>query len=172
MNADPETLVFFPRTRTPEESIKGFEYEKQFLLDNDYGLWAAQEKSSGEFMGFVGIAWLQLPTLADPSCREIGWRLAKRYWGNGYATEAALAVLDYAIRVLQVRELYSITSELNLPSINVMRKKRTKESFFVQSDVHSFYQGRSRSPSLRPITTNLAFLLGSLNVMRMAPIIE
>jgi len=127
MNADPETLVFFPRTRTPEESTKGFEYERNFLLENNYGLWAAEEKTSGEFMGFVGIAWLELPTLADPRCREIGWRLAKRYWGKGYATEAAKVVLEYARYSLNITELYSVTSDLNLPSINVMKKIGLRE---------------------------------------------
>jgi len=127
MNADPETLVFFPRTSTPEESTNGFAYVRNFLLENNYGLWEAEEKSSGEFMGFVGITWLELPTLAYPKCREIGWRLAKRYWGKGYATEAAKVVLEYARHSINITELYSVTAELNLPSINVMKKIGLRE---------------------------------------------
>lgn len=122
MNSDPETMIFFPRPRTAEESTESFEKLRSNLMVNEYGLWAAEEKSSGMFMGFVGISWQEVPTLAEPKCQEIGWRLAKKFWGNGYATEAARVVLDYAIETLKVEELYSITSVLNTPSINVMKK--------------------------------------------------
>jgi len=122
MNADPETMLFFPRTSAAEESTASFQRLKNNLQANDFGLWAAEEKLSGEFMGFVGISWQGIPTLSEPKCQEIGWRLAKRYWGNGYATEAATEVLNYASKTLKLTELYSITSELNLPSINVMKK--------------------------------------------------
>jgi len=146
MNADAETLVYFPRTVPPEISTEGFHYEKQFLLENDCGLWAAEEKSSGKFMGFVGIAWIEIPTLEVPECREIGWRLAKEFWGKGYATEAARAVLKYACEDLGMHELYSVTSILNKPSINVMQKIGLRE----RADLAFMHPRVPKESPLRP----------------------
>ena len=52
---------------------------------------------------------------------EIGWRLIPEVWGNGLATEGAEAVMKYA-RDKGIKELYSFTSENNLPSRKVMEK--------------------------------------------------
>ena len=53
---------------------------------------------------------------------EIGWRLSSKYWGKGYATEAARAVLDYAFNVLNIEQLVSFTTEKNVKSRRVMKK--------------------------------------------------
>ena len=46
-------------------------------------------------MGFVGIANQDIPGVAFMPCQEIGWRLDRKYWGKGYATEAARMVLAF-----------------------------------------------------------------------------
>lgn len=53
---------------------------------------------------------------------EIGWRLNKDYWGNGYATEAAKAVLNVAFNKLNLSEVYSFTSIANTKSQAVMER--------------------------------------------------
>ena len=61
---------------------------------------------------------------------EIGWRLIPEVWNKGYATEAALACLEYAKTVLKLKELYSFTSLPNKRSERVMQKigmVKTKE---------------------------------------------
>ena len=55
-------------------------------------------------------------------CKEIGWRLDKRYWNKGLATEAAKTALEFVTKDLGIEEIYSYTSHLNLPSENVMKK--------------------------------------------------
>ncbi|MEL6142471.1 MAG: GNAT family N-acetyltransferase, partial [Bacteroidota bacterium] len=55
-------------------------------------------------------------------CIDIGWRLKKAHWGNGYATEGAQACLEYAWNKLDAVEIYAIAVEQNLPSIRVMQK--------------------------------------------------
>jgi len=127
MNQDPETLRYFPRTRTREESEESYERLRANLLIDSFGIWAAEEKSSGEFMGFIGLSQLELPEITFTPCNEIGWRLAKRYWGKGYATEAAQVAFDYVRNELSIGEIFSITSVLNQPSINVMKKIGLRE---------------------------------------------
>ena len=122
LNADSENLRYFPRTYTSEESQASFQRFRELLDTNPFGLWAAEEKTSGEFMGFVGLARQELPGVSFMPCHEIGWRLDKKYWGKGYATEAATTVLEFGLKDLALPIIYSYTAVQNLPSINVMRK--------------------------------------------------
>ena len=55
-------------------------------------------------------------------CVEIGWRLSRKYWGLGYATEAAKEALRYAFETLMMKEVYSFTSTTNLRSRAVMKR--------------------------------------------------
>lgn len=127
LNLDPENLRYFPRVYTVEESRSSFERSRDRLNENSFGFWAAEEKSSGDFMGFVGIAYQDIPGVAFMPCHEIGWRLDKKYWGNGYATEAARVVLGYGMHEIGLAEIFSFTAKFNAPSINVMRKIGLRE---------------------------------------------
>ena len=122
LNLDSENLRFFPRTFTAEESKESFQRISDSLLKNKYGLWAAEEKSTHEFMGFIGIAKADLPGVSFMPCHEIGWRLDKKYWGKGYATEAAKVLLAYGLTELQIPIIFSYTATTNIASINVMKK--------------------------------------------------
>ena len=53
---------------------------------------------------------------------EVGWRLSKAHWGEGYATEAGLVSLKFAFNTLELQEVVSITSLINRPSQKVMEK--------------------------------------------------
>jgi len=122
LNADAENLRYFPRLYSAEESRASNARIRDLLADNPFGLWAAEEKSSGEFMGFVGLARQEIPGVSFMPCHEIGWRLDKKYWGKGYATEAAKVVLDFGLRDIGLNEIFSFTAEQNQPSRNVMEK--------------------------------------------------
>lgn len=122
LNLDSENLRYFPRTYSAEESQASFLRIRDRLDASPYGLWAAEEKSSGEFMGFVGIANQDIPGIAFMPCQEIGWRLDQKYWGKGYATEAAKVVLTFGLSEVGLKEIFSFAARSNAPSINVMRK--------------------------------------------------
>lgn len=85
-----------------------------------FGLWAVTEKSSGAVIGYCGLS--QFPEVGGQPETEIGYRLAKLYWGRGYATEAAQAVREYAFGTLQLRRLVSIIDPRNVASIRVAEK--------------------------------------------------
>jgi len=74
-----------------------------------------------KFMGFVG---LHTPSDALPfaPCVEIGWRLAKPHWGKGYATEAAMASLNFAFAELSLNQVVAFTAVANNRSQAVMQK--------------------------------------------------
>ena len=122
MNSDPVTLKYFVRTDTKEESELSFERFKNNLELHEFGLWAVEEKETGNFMGFIGLSEKFIEGVSFTPCIEIGWRLDKEFWGRGYATEGALEVLRFAQEELKIDQIYSYTARINTPSINVMKK--------------------------------------------------
>jgi RimJ/RimL family protein N-acetyltransferase len=78
-------------------------------------------KETGEFIGYVGLT-IPRHLLPFTPCVEIGWRLARAYWGRGFATEAAKEVVRVAFENLGLAEIVSFTSVLNVRSRGVMER--------------------------------------------------
>ena len=122
LNADPEVMEFFPSTQTREQTIDFLgRVDKQF---KDYGhcWYAVDTLVDGDFIGFIGLAWCTQEELEFTPCAEIGWRLKKEAWGNGYATEGATRCLQYGFEELKLPEIYSFTATVNKRSEKVMQK--------------------------------------------------
>lgn len=121
MNADPRVMEYFPKLLGKDESdnmIKNFQLHQ---AKHGYSFWAAEEKDSGSFIGFVGFANVLFKSKFTPAV-EIGWRLAYPFWGKGYATEAAKACLNYGFQEIGFKEIVSFTTQNNQRSRNVMTK--------------------------------------------------
>ncbi len=86
-----------------------------------YTFWAAELKTSGELIGFIGLNYLDWQTNFTPAT-EIGWRLGLQFWGNGYATEGAMEALKYGFESAKLKEIIAITVPQNIRSIHVMEK--------------------------------------------------
>ena len=86
------------------------------------GRWAMVNKQTNEFMGWSGLK-LNTITLNDhTNFYDIGYRIIKRFWGKGYATESALAALDYGFNILNLKTIYGITELNNQASHQVLLK--------------------------------------------------
>ena len=121
MNNDPRVMAFFPNTLSDTETDAFVGRIKDEFKTYGYGLYAAEEKESGAFIGFIGFHWAAFPSAFTP-CIEIGWRLKCDAWGKGYATEGAKACLKYGFETLGFREVLSFTSKTNGRSESVMNK--------------------------------------------------
>jgi RimJ/RimL family protein N-acetyltransferase len=123
INSDSRVMEHFPAPLTSQES-DAFIPRIVAGWDQGFGLWALEERSTGSFIGFVG---LSVPTWEAPfgSSVEIGWRLSFDAWGKGYATEAARRVMEWArTNVKPPRgELVSFTTVRNVRSRRVMEKR-------------------------------------------------
>lgn len=121
MNADPAVMKYYPRTLSEDESNTMADKIKYLISERCWGFWAVELIENGQFIGFVG---LHEPTFELPAspCVEVGWRLAKQYWGNGYATEAARESLRYAFDELKLNEIVSFASVSNKKSWRVMER--------------------------------------------------
>lgn len=89
-------------------------YEKQ-----KYGLMALVLKETNELIGFCGLIH---QTVDGEAFIELGYRLDEAYWGKGIATEAAMAVRDYAFNELNIPMLISIMHHQNAPSKRVAKR--------------------------------------------------
>jgi RimJ/RimL family protein N-acetyltransferase len=91
------------------------------FFDQGLGPWAVEVPGEAPFIGFVG-AWSTREELPFAPAVEIGWRLARPYWGRGYAPEAALAALEDAFARFDLDEIVAYAAAANAPSIAVMRR--------------------------------------------------
>jgi RimJ/RimL family protein N-acetyltransferase len=130
INQDPNVIEFLPGPLTMEAVREFIIAMNQAFTKTKYTLWAAEEKSSGKLIGFIGLTPIPWEASFTP-CIEIGWRLGSEYWNNGYATEGAKAVLDYGFNQCDLKEIVSITVPKNIRSIRVMEK------IGLQRDLHN-----------------------------------
>jgi RimJ/RimL family protein N-acetyltransferase len=121
MNSDPAVMEHFPALMTREESDAFVDRIGAQLAEWGFGLWALEVRDTGRFIGFTGLSRPSFEAHFTPAV-EIGWRLSKEAWGNGYATEAARAALAYGFGPAGLDEIVSFTATTNLPSQRVMQR--------------------------------------------------
>ena len=81
-------------------------------------------------------------------CVEIGWRLPRAHWGQGYATEAARAWLDHGFGTLGLTEIVAFTDRANLRSLAVMRRLGMVRDPARDFDYAEFPAGDPRRPQV------------------------
>ncbi len=134
MNADPVVMEFFPRTLSVEESAAFIERIEACFDQHGYGLWAVEKIEPGQpLIGCIGLSPVE-PDLPCAPAVEVGWRLSRAYWGRGYATEAASAVIAFGFDRIHLDEIVSLTASVNL------RSQRVMERLGMKRDPHEDFQ--------------------------------
>lgn len=121
LNADPEVMEFFPDVLTRRESDALVGRIEEGFGWHGFGLWAVEVGGTGAFVGFAGLAVPSFEAHFTPAV-EVGWRLARSAWGNGYATEAGQAALDFGFGQAGLGEVVSFTTVGNRRSRAVMER--------------------------------------------------
>lgn len=121
INQDPKVLEFLPGPMTMQQVQDFMQRMNQQWEERRYTLWAAEEKASGNMIGFIGLNYLDLTPVLPP-CVEIGWRLGSAFWYKGYATEGAKAALQFGFEQCQLQEITAIAVPENHRSLRVMEK--------------------------------------------------
>lgn len=119
LNADPAVMEHFPAPLTRAESDAVAERVRDFMTEHGFGWWAVEIPGEAPFIGFIGL-WRPAFEAHFTPCVEVGWRLAKAYWGRGYATEGARAALRFGFEHLRLAEIVSFTAVPNARSQAVM----------------------------------------------------
>ena len=120
MNADPEVMRFFPSALGREESDAVLARVRR-KWDEDGISFAAAEAKGGGLIGFCGLNRVTFAAPFAPAV-EIGWRLARGAWGQGYPTEAARGWLAQGFGAMGLAEIVAFTVPANAPSRAVMQR--------------------------------------------------
>ena len=91
------------------------------LGEHDFGQRVVELPDAVSFIGAVGLGVVSYEAAFTPAV-EVAWRLARPYWGRGYATEAARATLDYGFCQLGLTEIVVVTVPADQPSRRVMER--------------------------------------------------
>ena len=122
LNADPEVMEHFPSTHGPGRSSELMDGAQRQIDRAGYGFWAVEITASGRFAGFVGISDVTDAALPFAPAVEIGWRLAREFWGQSIAFEAAQACLDFAFDRLGLEQVVAYTTRENVRSRALMKR--------------------------------------------------
>ncbi len=123
LDSDPLVMRFVnggpatPRAEVVDDVLPAFLAYRE--SGRGFGFWAAEERSTGEFVG-----WFHLrPHHGGPSDDpELGYRLRRRFWGRGYASEGSRALVDTAFRDLGAKRVYAEAMAVHVASRHVMEK--------------------------------------------------
>lgn len=124
LDADAEVLRYIlGRARSPREA---HEFWAPICADTDadavgLGWWVGWSHSDGGFLGWWDLS-PDRPVPKEPLHAEAGWRLARLYWRQGFATEGARKVLDHGFATVGLGAVWAETMAINQPSRNVMAK--------------------------------------------------
>lgn len=121
MNADPRVMEHFPFLMTREQTDAYLTRIYNHFDEYGYGVYAVDILDSNEFIGYIGFSCPTWESYFTP-CVEVGWRLKSESWNKGYATEGALACLEYGFKELGLDAIYSWTATDNKASERVMQK--------------------------------------------------
>jgi RimJ/RimL family protein N-acetyltransferase len=114
---DPETAQFVGGVRSRAEAWERMAMYHGHWVLRGYGQWAVCLREGGELIGRAGLwnpeGWPEL---------EVGWTLARSTWGNGYATEAGRAAVEWGRSELGLRRIASVINPDNERSIAVARR--------------------------------------------------
>ncbi|MFD2037624.1 GNAT family N-acetyltransferase [Belliella marina] len=127
MNADLEVMEHFPKLLTENESVELIGRLQKHYKRYGFTYFATEVLETKELIGFVGLVWQNYQSDFTPAV-DIGWRLKKSCWGNGYATEGASRCLDFAFTELGMDKIISTCTEKNSKSENVMKKIGMKKT--------------------------------------------
>lgn len=121
LNMDEDVMHFFEST-FDEEISKGW-LDRQMKMYKDHGFcyFKTLEKGTNEFVGIIGMSLQDYPSDFNPSV-DVGYRLNKKFWNKGIATEGTFAMMDFARKSTDLKKLSCVASKPNKASIHVMEK--------------------------------------------------
>ena len=121
LNRDPRVMEYFPGIMSRAQSDAMARRIQAHFVQHGFGQWVLERREQPGLIGVLGLQWVRFDAAFTPAV-EIGWRLQQAHWRQGYALEAAEAVLAHAFQVLQLPEVLAFTVPANRPSQALMQR--------------------------------------------------
>ena len=124
MDSDPEVHRYVGQrpVQTLQESSDVIAFVRHQYTDNGIGRWAVIEKDTNDFLGWTGFKLIKETNNGHTGHYDFGYRLARKAWGRGIATESGRAALQYGVEQLGLQPVYAMTDVANAASRHVLEK--------------------------------------------------
>jgi len=119
LDADPDVMKYTSKgkIRTEGESKVWMQKILNHHKTHGFGMMPFYLTNSEVFIGVAGVKYLENTNLP-----ELGYRLVKQHWGNGYGTEIGRLLINYARNTLKFDKLVAVTKPENIPSQQILTK--------------------------------------------------
>lgn len=140
LDSDPEVHKYLGNTPVTQrtQSLEVIEFVRKQYIENGIGRWAVIEKETSTFIGWSGLKLVTENVNNHINYYDLGYRFIRNYWGKGYATESAIAALNYGFKELKLNEIYACAQVENIASNKILEKlgfqKRNTFSYFNSLD--------------------------------------
>lgn len=124
MDSDPEVHLYIENNpvKSIDEITKVIEMLKIQYKENGIARWAVVDKLTNECVGWSGLKYFNQSLNNHTDFYDLGYRFKKKHWGKGFATESAIAILDYGFKNLNTNRIFAITDPKNVNSKKVLTK--------------------------------------------------
>lgn len=145
LDSDPEVHEFLGKKpiKTIKEAKQVIAFIRNQYVKNGIGRWAIIDKKTSDFIGWTGLKYEQ-GLRKDFSYYDLGYRLRKKYWGNGIATETAIESLKYGFEKLGLKEIGAAADVNHSASNKILKKIGLKfiDTFDYEGVTHNWYKIR------------------------------
>ncbi len=142
LDSDPEVHEFLGKNtiKTIEEAKQIIALIRKQYVKHGIGRWAVVDKKTNDFIGWTGLKYEQA-LRKEFSYYDLGYRLRKKYWGKGIATETAIASLKYGFEKLDLKEIGAAANVNHIVSNKILRKVGLKfiDTFDYEGMPHHWY---------------------------------
>lgn len=144
LDSNPEVHKYLGNkpAKSEEESLEAINSIRSQHADFGIGRWAVIEKESNDFVGWAGLKFVTEKTNNHRNFYDLGYRFIQKHWGQGFATEAAMATIEYAFFILDIEEIYAIATCNNEASNYILKKIGMEyiEEFDLNGEKYNWYK--------------------------------
>lgn len=157
LDADPEVHEYLGKNpiSSREQVLSVIEFIRKQYVEYGIGRWAVIDRRTDQFVGWAGLKFVTELTNNHIDYYDLGYRIIRKYWGQGFATEAAFESVRYAFDTLKVEQVYAMVDCKNDRSNSVLRKAGLSlvEKFELEGIEHNWYRvNRNDFCSAKPLT--------------------
>jgi len=144
LDSDPEVHRYLGNkpVNSKEQAVEIINFIRKQYIDYGIGRWAVIDKKTNDFLGWSGLKYVDSEINGHKNYYDLGYRLIRKYWGKGFATESAIASLEYAFDKLSAEQVYGMAESENASSNKVLKKVGLKfiEGFNYNGSKHNWYK--------------------------------
>lgn len=144
MDSDTEVHMYLGnKPVSSKEQIESvITFIRQQYIENGIGRWAMIEKATSNFIGWTGLKLVKETINNRTNYHDLGYRLNRKYWGKGYATEGAIASIDYGFNELRLKKIIATAQVDNIASNKIISKLGFEflETFKYEGQTTNWYE--------------------------------